>query len=59
MLKFDQERAQRLAMVFTAQELDWLTDRLPAVDEVAPNQARVLEVLYEAFSLAVEQFEAQ
>lgn len=51
MNEFDIERAKALANVFTAQELDWILERLPASDA---NQQRVLDVLSEAFSITVD-----
>lgn len=53
MNEFDIERAKALANVFTAQELDWLLERLPA-DSSDANQQRVLDVLSEAFSITVD-----
>ncbi len=54
MLKYDIQRAKAVAQVFTAQELDWILERLPA-DSTDQNQQRILDVLSEAFSLAVDQ----
>ena len=54
MLKYDIERSKTVAQVFTAQELDWILERLPA-DSVDQNQQRILDVLYKAFSLTVEE----
>ena len=54
MLKYDLQRAEAVSRVFTAQELDWILERLPA-DSTDQNQQRVLDVLSEAFSLAVDQ----
>lgn len=53
MNEFDIARAKALANVFTAQELDWLLERLPA-DSSDANQQRVLDVLSEAFSITVD-----
>lgn len=53
MNEFDIERAKALANVFTAQELDWLLERLPA-DSSDVNQQRVLDVLSKAFSIKVD-----
>ena len=53
MMRYDVKRAETLAKVFTAQELDWLLDRLPS-DSTDVNQQRVLDVLSEAFSITVD-----
>ena len=54
MNEFDIERAKALANVFTAQELDWILERLPA-DSNDANQQRVLDVLSEAFAVALDR----
>ena len=53
MMKFDLQRAEALSKVFTAQELDWILEQLPA-DSTDHNQQRILDVLSEAFALSVE-----
>jgi hypothetical protein len=54
MMKYDIQRAKVVSHVFTAQELDWILERLPA-DSTDQNQQRILDLLSEAFSLAVDQ----
>jgi hypothetical protein len=56
MLKYDIQRAQAVSHVFTAQELDWILERLPT-DSVHPNQQRILDVLSEAFSVALDRMD--
>lgn len=56
MLKYDIQRAQAVSHVFTAQELDWILERLPA-DSNDANQQRVLDVLSEAFAVALDRLD--
>lgn len=59
MLKYDIQRAQAVSNVFTAQELDWLLDRLPTDPmELHPTQQRIIEVLSEAFSMALDRVDS-
>jgi hypothetical protein len=57
MLKYDIQRAKAVSHVFTAQELDWILERLPA-DSTDQNQQRILNVLSEAFSVALDRIDS-
>ena len=55
MLQYDKDRAAQLAQLFTAQELDYLTDLVanaPHTDD--PNQSRVEDILWKAFDITAQ-----
>ena len=55
MMKYDIKRAQAVSQVFTAQELDWILERLPTDPaELSADQQRIVAVLSEAFSVALD-----
>lgn len=59
MLEFDKARAAKLAEIFTAQELDILTDWIEARDKPLYNSTedRLEDIIWEAFVVAQKKID--
>ena len=55
MLPYDKERATALAKLFTAQELDYITEWIMTRDATTnQNESRLEDIIWEAYHQAVE-----
>ena len=59
MLDHDKARAKALTKIFSAQELEYITEWIMATDHQSdPNRSRVEDIIWEAHGMAVQSMDS-